>query len=300
MKKWNLIIDVDRCHNCGNCVLTNQDEHVGNTFHGYTAPQPRHDGAWIRIRSRAEGQPPMVATAHLPTLCNHCDNAPCVAAGRGAVVKRQDGIVIFDPQLAKGRKDLVDACPYGAVHWNAELELPQIWIFDAHLLDQGWHQPRCVQACPTGAMQAVQLTDAEMQEQVKQDQLQVLQPELRTQPRVYYRHLTSYTHCFIGGSLFTGEQCHSECVAGARVRLSRDGHTLGETHSDDFGDFRFSGLARNSGRYRLDIEHAATCPVSLDVELREASVYMGALRLTTVSPGAISVSPVTPEESHHV
>ncbi|MDH2431794.1 hypothetical protein QCD60_04395 [Pokkaliibacter sp. MBI-7] len=298
MKKWNLIIDVDRCHNCGNCVLSNQDEHVGNTFHGYTAPQPRQGGAWIRIHSRAEGKPPMVATAHLPTMCNHCDKAPCVAAGEGAVIKRRDGIVIIDPQLARGRKDLLAACPYGAMHWNAELELPQIWIFDAHLLDQGWHQPRCAQACPTGAIQAVQVTDKVMQERVRDEQLQVLQADLDTQPRVYYRHLSSYTHCFIGGSVFKADQHRSECVAGARVRLSRNGHLLRETTTDSFGDFRFSGLERDSGLYRIEIEHAAAARVSLETELGD-SIYLGAIPLPVAASDAGNATTLATEERRH-
>ena len=52
--------------------------------------------------------------------------------------KRDDGIVLIDPVKAKGRQDLVDACPYGHIWWNEELKVPQAWPFDAHLLDQGW------------------------------------------------------------------------------------------------------------------------------------------------------------------
>jgi Fe-S-cluster-containing dehydrogenase component len=154
MTGWNLIIDVAKCENCHNCTLATKDEHVGNNFAGYAAPQPLHGHEWIRIQRRVRGDGPMVDAAYLPTMCNHCDNAPCIKAGGsdGTVRKRDDGIIIIDPEKAKGRRDLVESCPYGAIWWNEELHLPQIWIFDAHLLDQGWKEPRCAQTCPTGSI----------------------------------------------------------------------------------------------------------------------------------------------------
>src|SRR4029450_14083657 len=100
---------------------------------------------------------PMTAIACVPTMYNHCDDAPCLKAGDGAVKKRDDGIILIDPEQAKGRKDLVDACPYGHIWWNEEHQVPQIWTFDAHLIDQGWEQTRGHQACPTGAMRAAQI-----------------------------------------------------------------------------------------------------------------------------------------------
>ena len=73
--------------------------------------------------------------------------------------KRDDGILLIDPVKARGRKDLVEACPYGHIWWNEELALPQLWPFDAHLLDQGWKQTRGQQSCPTGAMRAIKVED---------------------------------------------------------------------------------------------------------------------------------------------
>lgn len=94
----------------------------------------------------------------------HCDDAPCIAAAPDAVRKREDGIVIIDPELARGRREIVDACPYGAVWWNEYKQVPQHWIFDAHLLDAGWSEPRCVTVCATGALRSVCLEDGEMQQ----------------------------------------------------------------------------------------------------------------------------------------
>ena len=181
MNKWNLIIDVAECTNCNLCTLAAMDEYVGNEFPGYSAPMPKHGHKWIDIVQKERGQIPAIDIAYVPTLCNHCDNAPCVAKGGGAVKKRDDGIVLIDPVKAKGRRDLVEACPYGHIWWNEELQLPQAWTFDAHLIDQGWKQTRGQQSCPTGAMRALCVDDAEMKRIAREQGLEVMQARARQQ-----------------------------------------------------------------------------------------------------------------------
>jgi Fe-S-cluster-containing dehydrogenase component len=280
MKKWNLVIDVALCENCNNCVLSNKDEHIGNDFLGYAASQPRHGHQWIRIERRVRGREPMVDVAYLPTTCNHCDAAPCVAAARGeAIYKRDDGIVIIDPEKARGREDLVDSCPHGAIWWNDELKLPQKWIFDAHLLDQGWQAPRCVQACPTGAMQSFHIEDGAMQEMVRRDGLETLRPDLRTLPRVYYRNLYRYSKCFIGGGVTVARAGVIDCLPEVRVTLRIGTQEVAATNTDVFGDFKFDGLAPSSGNYRIDISHPQFGAVGTTAELGEQSMFLGSFCL---------------------
>ncbi|MBI1988397.1 MAG: oxidoreductase [Betaproteobacteria bacterium] len=258
MKKWNLIIDVARCNNCNNCFLANKDEHVDNDFPGYAAPQPRHGHRWIDILRRERGRAPMVDVAYLPTLCNHCDDAPCVNASRdGAVYKRPDGIVIIDPQKAAGKKEIVGSCPYGAIWWNEERQVAQTWIFDAHLLDQGWQEPRCAQVCPTAAIRSLKAEDSEMQGVAESEALEVLHPELGTKPRVYYKNLYRYTKCFIGGSVAVDHNGVIDCLEGADVTLSMAGAQLAQQRTDNYGDFKFDRLNKDSGTYAIEIFHPA-------------------------------------------
>ncbi|SHH13105.1 4Fe-4S dicluster domain-containing protein [Pollutimonas bauzanensis] len=279
MKKWNLIIDVAKCENCNNCMLTTRDEHVGNDFPGYAAPQPVHGHNWIKIHRKVRGQDGMVDAAYRPTTCNHCDNAPCIkAAGDGSVYKRADGIVIIDPQKARGRMDIVSSCPYNAIFWNEELQLPQKWIFDAHLLDQGWKQPRCQQSCPTGVYWAVQVEDAEMQDLVKKHKLEVLRPELNTKPRVYYKNLYRFSKCFIGGSVVAEIDGILDCIPGARMMLKRAGQEIASAQSDTFGDFKFDGLDPDSGDYQVEAVHPDLGSAKAAVTLVD-SRYLGLLRL---------------------
>jgi len=289
MSKWNLIINVGRCLNCYNCVLAEQDEHVGNDFPGYAAPAQAAGNRPIRILRRVQGATPMVETTYLPVMCNHCDDAPCIRKAEGAIHKRSDGIVIIDPEKARGRRYIVTSCPYGAIVWNEEQQLPQTWIFDAHLLDQGWPQPRCQQVCPTEVFEAVRLDDGAMATKASRENLKVLHPHLKTKPRVWYRNLERWETCFIGGSVTAKVNGLVECIADAKASLSLDGRVLGETFTDDFGDFRFGGLLPDSGAYRIEVAHPHGIAWG-EARLGE-SVYLGELRLAITEVAKEAVLP---------
>jgi len=254
MQKWNLIIDVAECTNCQLCALAAMDEYVANEWPGVAAPMPRHGHHWIDIKQKERGQGTAIDVAYVPTMCNHCDDAPCMKADKsGAIRKRDDGIVIIDPVKAKGHKELVHGCPYGHIWWNEELQVPQAWPFDAHLLDQGWTKTRGDQVCPTGAMRAIKVEDADMVRMAREESLEVLKPELGSKPRVYYRNLWRYSKCFIGGSVSAERNGAVDCVEGASVRLLKGGTLVATATTDNYGDFKFDRLDENSGRYSVEV-----------------------------------------------
>jgi len=278
--KWNLIVDVARCDNCRNCFLATKDEHVGNDFPGYAAAQPERVHSWVDIKRRERGRYPIVEANFMPVMCNHCDDAPCMKVAKdGAITKRPDGIVIIDPVKSKGQKAIVEACPYGAVFWNEEKQIPQAWIFDAHLLDQGWTKPRVEQSCPTGVFRSLKIEDNEMQRIAQQEGLEVLRPELNTKPRVYYKNLYVMTTCFISGSVTVEMNGVEECAADANVVLVRDGREVGRATTDVFGEFKIDRLPPNSGAYELRVSRGAGPGLSLKVDLGEDSLYLGVLKL---------------------
>ena len=278
MKKWNLIIDVDNCNNCHMCSLACKDEFVGNNFPGYSAEMPKRGVNWINMKKKERGQTPMVDVGYIPTMCQHCDDAPCLkAAKNNAAIKREDGIIIIDPEKSKGQKQIVDSCPHDAISWNEELEIPQIWFFDAHLLDQGWKEPRAISVCATGAMKAVKIEDQEMKDLVEKEGLEVLNSKLNTKPRVYYKNLYRYNKCFIGGSVALINNKVEDCVSGAVVKLIQNKKIISELKTDDFGDFKFDKLEPNSGKYEVNIEYNSK-KKTVEIDL-ENSIYLGNIYL---------------------
>jgi Fe-S-cluster-containing dehydrogenase component len=277
MKKYNMIIDVAKCHDCNNCFLSCKDEYIGNDFPPYSIAQPWHGHRWMNIMRKERGQYPKVDVAYRPTPCMHCDDAPCIkAAKNGAVTKRKDGIVIINPEKAVGQKDLVDACPYGAIWWNADKAVPQKCTFCVHLLEEGWEKPRCAQACPTGAIEFLYVEDAEMRKRIKAEDLSVLYPELKSRPRVYYKNLYRYDKCFIAGNVAL--QDTDECAEGAKVTLRKGSRAIGTADTNNYGDFKLDNLDEKSGKYNLEIKYPGYKARKVSVDLKE-SINIGTVFL---------------------
>ena len=263
------VIDVARCSGCHNCQLACKDEHCENDWRPYAAPQPPTGQFWCKVTDHPRGQIPKVIIHYIPVLCNHCADAPCIAAAEnGAVYRREDGLIVIDPEKAAGQKQLADACPYGAIYWNEELALPQKCTGCAHLLDHGETVPRCVEACPTDAMKFGEEEDLA---DLIADAV-VLHEEFGTSPRVYYRNIPG---CFLGGLVY--DPVEEEVIIGAKVILTRADGSEQETLTDDFGDFWFKEMPEETVSVTIRAEgfaektfsglQTADCPNLGDVAL---------------------------------
>ena len=227
------LFDAAKCNGCRNCQLACKDEHVDNEWAPWAKPQPDTGHFWCRIHERVRGQVPKVKVAYVAHRCQHCGDAPCMAAAPEAVYRRPDGLVIVDPEKAHGLRELVEACPYGAIYWNEELNLPQKCTGCAHLLDAGYKLPRCVEACPTDAIQFGE--EEELADEILG--AQTLKAEMGLYPQVYYRNVPGQ---FIAGTVY--DPVAKEVIIGARVRANSGGKHL-ETFTDNYGDFWFKDLA---------------------------------------------------------
>lgn len=276
MKNWYLIVDVERCENCCNCFLACKDEHVDNEWNEVSKPMQRKGRAFVEILSRERGRFPFVDVAYLPLLCMHCDDPPCMKVAKdNAVYKRKDGIVIFDPEKSKNQKEILYACPYNVVVWNEEFQIPQKCTFCAHLLDQGWKKTRCVQACPTGALSLLELTEEEMEREIIEASLEPYQKG--TKVHVYYKNLYLFKKDFIGGSLAEHIEGKEECLSGVRVILyDRNEKRIDEAVTDIFGDFKFDNL--DKGEYWLYMKKDGYEEKRLHVTL-EKSLFLGVIYL---------------------
>lgn len=237
------VFDISKCSGCYNCQLACKDEHCGNDWSPIAKAQPEIGQFWLKIDEHICGSVPKVRMHYIPHLCNHCTNAPCLAAAKdGAVYRRDDGLVIIDPEKAAGQKQIMEACPYGAIYWNEQENIPQKCTGCAHLLDNGYKLPRCVEACP---MEAISFGEEEdLMELI--EGATVIRPETGAGPKVYYRNIPGQ---FIGGTVY--DPVAKEIVAGAKCRIN-NGNKTWRAETNGFGDFWFNDLA--VGYYDLVIE----------------------------------------------
>ena len=241
------MIDVSACNGCHNCQIACKDEHVGNDWTPYAKPQPETGQFWLKLTENVRGTVPKVKVAYVPILCNHCRDAPCMASCKmDAIYRRDDGLVIIDPVKCTGCRNCVDACPYNVIYFNQGLNIAQKCTGCAHLLDSGWKEPRCVDACPTLAIKFMEESEA----QAFISNAEVIKPERRTQdePRVYYKSLPKR---FIAGTVY--DPVEKEVVIGAHVTLTRVGRrSRRDVRTDSYGDFWFEEL--EVGKFNLRIE----------------------------------------------
>jgi len=179
----------------------------------------------------------------------------------GAFYRRDDGLIILDPEKCNGCGDCMDACPYDAIYKNDELKICQKCTGCAHLLDNDYKLPRCVEACPTDAMLFGE--ESELQDFIVGATVRL--PETGMYPKVYYRNIPGkfiagtvydpkvyYRNIpgkFIAGTVY--DPIEKEVVIGARCRATNGGKTV-EVLSDEYGDFWFKDLAM--GKYDIVIE----------------------------------------------
>lgn len=276
MVKYVMVADMTRCNACYNCQLACKDEHVENDFPPIAMAQPDSGHFWIRLEERERGQFPWVKSSYTAVPCQHCDDAPCMkVAKNNAIYKRSDGIVIIDPEKAKGMKQLVDSCPYKVIFWNEEKKLPQKCTFCAHLLDEGWKEPRCVESCPTDALVFGDADDpnSKVSKIISSGKTEILHPEFNSKPRVHYIGLSK---TFIAGSVVLGDT--DECAEGVRVTLTdQSTKKATKTITNNYGDFEFEQLL--AGRtYLTKFELAGYVTTSREINL-QTDTYLGEIIL---------------------
>ncbi len=115
-KRLAMVIDLQRCTGCGGCVISCKSEN--NVQTGVT---------WAKTISKTVGKFPNVKMDFIPTLCNHCEKAPCVrACPTGAMHKEDGNITAHNPVKCIGCKTCKAMCPYDVISINAT-ETHRFW-----------------------------------------------------------------------------------------------------------------------------------------------------------------------------
>lgn len=282
MKRYGMVIDVSRCIGCYNCFLSCRDEHVGNDHRPIAARQPDDGRNWIEIRTQERGAFPKVKVSYVPVPCQQCTDAPCIKAGSpGAVYRREDGIVVIDPEKAVGQRDIVSSCPYHAIVWNTAENIPQKCTFCAHLLDAGWKEPRCVEACPTRALIFGDLDDlaSDVAKLTRATTTEALDGRDSLGPLVRYVGLPKR---FVAGDVVLADRT-GEPASGVSVTLRQRGDILTAV-TDAYGDFEFENLTADSD-YVLTATHPGYRPWELMLSTY-TDINLGSIVLHPLAPAA--------------
>jgi len=191
-------------------------------------------------------------------MCQHCGY--CIeVCPHNAIYKREDGLVIIDPDKCVGCTNCVSKCPYDAIYYNKDLLVAQKCTGCAHLLDDGWQQPRCAVNCPNEVIKVVEVDS--LDELMKDPQYETLKPELNLPVRVFYKGIL---HRFIGGCVYDPAQ--KEVIIGAKLTLKdkASGEKF-EQETDWAGDFWFYNLKENA-KYELTIAYKGKKKVIDDID----------------------------------
>jgi tetrathionate reductase subunit B len=265
------VIDISRCNGCYTCQIACKDEHCGNDWTPYAKPQPDIGQFWGKLNEYVRGNVPQVKMSYVFVPCQHCSDAPCIAACpiEGGIYRRPDGLVIIDPQKCSGCKNCVDACPYDCIYYNTDLNMAQKCTGCAHLIDRDgeyFKEPRCVDACGIGALKFGEESDFS-------DVIagaEILHPEYGLHPRVYYLNLPKK---FIAGTVYSPAE--EEVLIGANCTLTGEGQTFIQ-QTNDWGDFWFDGL--KTGIYTLKIQYNGKSKTIADIST-EKDVGLGDIPL---------------------
>lgn len=108
MANYAMVIDLHKCVGCAACdIACKSENNVPANFH------------WANHVIETSGTFPNVRYRHVPTLCNHCENAPCVeVCPTTAMHKDEDGITMHDADRCIGCRACQLACPYEVIFFN--------------------------------------------------------------------------------------------------------------------------------------------------------------------------------------
>lgn len=223
MSKYGMVIDLNKCNQCGACVTACKLENNVQIVSKESAHMDRVM-QWMKLSTtNYEGNYPDINPVTMPTFCAQCDDPPCVkVCPVRATYKRDDGIVAQVYPQCIGCRYCMANCPYTAKSFNWYKEEQSIeyekcfnpdvsvrpkgvvekCTFCVHRLQKAKeiaatehrkmseqdYVPACAEVCPAHAITFGDLDDSKSSVSKLQGDYRKfsLQEELGTQPKVSY------------------------------------------------------------------------------------------------------------------
>ena len=185
MAKYGFAINLHRCVGCRTCVIACKMEN--NVPAGVSRIQV-YNGEGGTVYDRPTGTYPNLEYVWTPVPCQHCDNAPCVAAcPTGAAFTRKDGIVAINKDICIGCDICIPACPYDARFHNELDGKVDKCDMCAHRKQEG-QKTMCELCCPARAITTGDLSDpnSEISKIIAENETWFEKESEGTKPNVYY------------------------------------------------------------------------------------------------------------------
>ncbi len=222
MSRWGMVIDLNKCTGCGECVAACKVEN-NVAIVGPEESARERTMLWMDILTIYEGEFPHVKIRYLPRPCFHCDNPPCtkVCPVRATYLNEEGIVTQIFPQCI-GCRYCMAACPYTvkSFNWykpewpekmatacNPDVSVRPVGVvekctFCVHRLQkakeqaaaeerelaEGDYVPACVESCPTQAISFGDLDNHkhEVSKLIRSPRAFRMLEDLGTEPKVYY------------------------------------------------------------------------------------------------------------------
>lgn len=199
---WAMILDIDKCIGCGNCVRACAVENKVPEGYFRTWVERYHIADWPSENPQVDSPnggkdgfpdnlPPGGKSFFVPKMCNHCADSPCTqVCPVGATFISPDGVVLVDEKYCLGCRYCVQACPYGCRFIDPVKNVAQKCTLCYHRITKGL-TTACCENCPTGARVLADLKNPRdpVHEFLRTHSVQVLKPHMATGAKAFYKGL---------------------------------------------------------------------------------------------------------------